>query len=265
MVILRMKRSNKKNQEKADYGWYVKNLIFGLLIVGLIGFAILIVSLFLQRPFNIIIFISGICLLVLFMWPAIGISALNIIIGNKFFLDKRLKILRTINNPKILDVGCGTGRTAINLAKILKKGGIVYGIDIYDKQAISGNRLETIQRNAIIENVKNITSFQYGSATEIPFENEIFDIITISSVLHEIHDIRGQEKALYEIYRVLKQDGYLYLSEWNRTSWQTIFYFGIFSFVFQKYNYWIELLKKSGFKDSKYENIGGFGIFTARK
>ena len=71
----------------------------------------------------------------------------------------------------------------------------------------------------LIGTILNKTTFQYGSATDIPFENERFDIVNVSSVLHEIHDTNGQDKAMLEIYRVLKPGGYLYLSEWNRTSW----------------------------------------------
>ena len=139
------------------------------------------------------------------------------------------------------------------------------GIDIYNKIAISGNALETVQNNARIEGVEDKTMFQYGSATDIPFDDEIFDVINVSSVLHEIHDVKSQEKTVKEISRVLKSGGYLYLGEWNRTSLQTILYMGFCCFVFKKHDYWNRLLKKNGFKDIKYENDRGYVIFEARK
>jgi len=176
-----------------------------------------------------------------------------------------MKALDEIDNPQILDVGCGTGRTAIRIAKSLNNGGHLYGIDIYSKLAIPGNALETVQNNAHIEKVEDKTTFQYGSATEISFEDARFDIVNASSVLHEVHDANGQEKAMQELYRVLKPDGYLYLSEWNRTSWQLIAFSGLCCFAFKHKGYWEKLLKENKFKDIRYENIAGFGIYTARK
>ena len=255
----------KINEEKPKYGWYVKNLIVGLLIMGSIGLVIFIIGLLFQGFMSVILLILGAILLIIFMWPTIGMITLNLVLGSKNNLDKGYNVLDEIESPQILDVGCGTGATAIKIAKALKNRGHLNGIDIYNKLAISGNALETVKKNAIIEKVDNITTFQYGSATDIPFEDEIFDFINVSSVLHEIHDIKGREKAVQEISRVLKPGGYLLIGEWNRTSWQTIYYMGIFCFVFKKRKYWSKLLERFGFKDIKYENLGGFSIFTAQK
>ena len=103
--------------------------------------------------------------------------------------------------------------------------------------AISGNDLDIVQNDAIVETVEEKTTFEYGSAVDIPFEKNSFDIISVSSVLHEIHDPKGQNNAMQELYRVLKPGGYLYLSEWNRTSWQLIAFSGLCCFVFKHKNY----------------------------
>jgi ubiquinone/menaquinone biosynthesis C-methylase UbiE len=176
-----------------------------------------------------------------------------------------MNALREIKNPEILDVGCGTGRTAIKIAKELKNGGHLYGIDIYSKLAIPGNALDTVQNNARIERVEEKTTFQYGTAIEIPFDDNKFDIVNVSSVLHEVHSPNGQDNAVQELYRVLKPGGYLYLGEWNRTSKELIAFCGLFCFVFKQKNYWKNLLEKNRFKEITYENIAGFGLFIARK
>lgn len=253
------------DDEKPHYGWYVKKLIVRFLMIGFIGLSLFIWSFFTDGLLKIILFLSGLTVIILFLWPGIGLTMLNITISDKFYLDKTMHALYEIEAAEILDVGCGTGRTAIKIAKELKNGSHLYGIDVYEKMAISGNALETVQKNAKIEKVEKMTTFQYGSATEIPFENERFDIVNVSSVLHELHEPNDRIKAVKEIFRVLKSGGYLYMSEWNRNSPQTVAFLGIFCFVFKNWNYWKKLIEDHGFKQIHYKKFGGFGIFSARK
>ena len=252
-------------EEKPEYGWYVKSLIIYFFIFGLIGLILLFVGLYISGILAIILIITGICLIVLFLWPSIGLSAINITIGNEFNLDQILRKASDIKSPEILDIGCGTGRTVIKLAKKLKNGGHITGIDIYSEFAISGNSLETVQRNARIEKVLDKTTFMNGSATKIPFENDKFDIVTLSSVLHELHSVEEQELAMIEINRVLKNQGILYIGEWNRKSWQSILYMGIWCLIFKTRKYWQKLIEKHGFQEIRYKNTGGFGHFIAKK
>lgn len=258
----------KMKEEKPKYGWYVKNLIIGFNIIGLLGLTIFISGFLIDGILKIILIISGLALILVFLWPGLGMIMMHLMLLQKIpkiDLVTRMKALDEIANPKILDVGCGTGRTAIRIAKALKNGGHLYGVDIYSKLAIPGNALDRVQTNARIEKVEDKTTFQYGSTTNIPFEDTRFDIVNVSSVLHEVHDPNDQEKAMKELFRVLKPRGYLYLSEWNRASWQCIAFCGLCCLAFKKKDHWDNLMKSYNFKDITYENIAGFGIFTARK
>jgi len=255
-------------EEKPKYGWYVKNLIIGFNIVGLIGLTSFIFGFLIDGIVQIILIISGVAVVLVFLWPGIGMIMMHLLLLRKMpkiDLMARMKALDEIDNPQILDAGCGTGRTAIRIAKALKNGGHLFGIDIYSKFAIPGNTLDTVQNNARIEKVEDKTTFQYGSATDIPFEENRFDIVNASSVLHEVHKANGKNRAMQELYRVLRPGGYLYLSEWNRKSWQCIAFCGLCCYVFKKKEYWDKLMKENNLKDITYENITGFGIFTARK
>lgn len=252
-------------EEKPKYGWYVRNLIIDFIIIGLIGLITFAFGLYLYGILGIILLCIGVILMFMFLWPGIGMIALNLTIGDTLYLDKSMEALYKTDSLQILDVGCGTGRTAIKIAKILQNGGHLTGIDIYEKMAIAGNSLDTVQMNARIEEVEDRTTFQYGSATNIPFGDRKFDIVNFSSVLHELHMENGPEKALHEAYRVLKPGGYLYVSEWNRNSLLTIVFIGIFCFVFKPYKYWRNLIEKHGFQELSYQQFGGFGIFSAIK
>lgn len=252
-------------EEKPKYGWCVKNLIIGFNIIGLFGLTAVIIGFIFEQILQTILIISGIVIMLVFLWPGIGMTIMHLFFLGRISLIAKMEALNKIENPEILDVGCGTGRTAIGIAKSLKNGGHLYGIDIYSKLAIPGNALGTVQQNAIIEKVEERTTFKYGSATEIPFEENRFDIVNVSSVLHEVHDSNDQCRAIQELYRVLKPGGYLYFGEWNRTSKQLIAFCGLCSLVFKQKDYWKKSLKENSFKNITYENITGFGLFTARK
>ena len=253
------------SEEKPKYGWYVKNLILTFSIIGLFGLIVFIIGLNLLGMLGIILSIIGIALMVLFLWPGIGLATMNVILDKTDSEVQGMDILSKIQSPIVLDIGCGTGRTAIKIAKSLPNGGHLDGIDIYNVNAISGNSLATVNRNAELEGVSDKSTFEYGSATEIPFDDNKFHLVNLSSVLHEVHNYESKEKAMREIHRVLKPQGFLLIGEWNRYSWQLILYSGIFCIVFQRRKYWDDLIRKQGFTILKYENSGGYGLFTAQK
>ncbi len=253
------------SEDKPKYGWYVKNLILAFNIIGSFGLIVLIIGLKLLGMLGVILSIIGIALMLLFLWPGIGLATMNIILSKENSEVRGMDILSKIQSPRVLDIGCGTGRTAIEVAKSLPKGGHLNGIDIYNSNAISGNSLATVNRNAELEGVSDKSTFQYGSATEIPFEDNKFHIVSLSSVLHEVHDYESKERAMKEIRRVLKPKGFLLIGEWNRYSWQLILYSGILYMVFRSRKYWDDLIRKQGFTILNYENFGGYGLFTAQK
>lgn len=105
----------------------------------------------------------------------------------------RKLLLSLCNNQEILEYGCGLGSYAFLLAK---NGGKIVGIDI------SEVAIEMAKAQAKHENLENIT-FYLDDAEAMKFNNDRFDIICGTSILHHL-DI---EKALKEITRVLKSEG----------------------------------------------------------
>ena len=51
---------------------------------------------------------------------------------------------------------------------------------------------------------RNLSPFVLSDATNLPFRDNAFDLVTI---LHVIEHIKNSKDALHEIYRVLKKDG----------------------------------------------------------
>ena len=96
-------------------------------------------------------------------------------------------------DKNVLEVGCGTGSDLIEFAR---KGAIVTGIDLSTKSIeLAKRRLEIYQYvGGVFE----------ADAESLPFEDNTFDMVYSLGVLHHTPDT---EKAISEIYRVLKPGG----------------------------------------------------------
>ena len=113
-------------------------------------------------------------------------------VGRRAILETFLKgIIQNpkskIQNPRILDVGCGTGA---NL-EMLSQFGVAEGVDVSDEA------LEFCRKKGL--------AVRKGLAETLPFEDESFDMTTALDVVEHLDDdIAG----LREMHRVTKCGGY---------------------------------------------------------
>lgn len=106
-----------------------------------------------------------------------------------------LKLIDHTTKKNILEVGCGTGRTAAAFAKM---GHSVTALDIRETM------INKAQKRAECEDVE--IKFVVGDACNLPFDVNCFDIVLIESVTVFININR----AVSEYLRVLKPDGKVY-------------------------------------------------------
>lgn len=105
---------------------------------------------------------------------------------------------------KALDIGCGNGPLAIELAK-RHPSAHVTGIDYWGGM---WEYSETVcERNAEIEGVAGRMTFQKASAASLPFEDESFDAVVSNLVFHEVRDVRDKRGLIKEALRALKKGG----------------------------------------------------------
>lgn len=104
----------------------------------------------------------------------------------------------------VLEVGCGIG---MDLYKMAQHGLKVTGIDLTDI-AIATVR-QRFEQNGLVGN------FKTGDATNLQFEDNSFDYVYSFGVLHHTQDT---EKAIDEVFRVLKKGGTAKIMLYNRHS-----------------------------------------------
>jgi len=112
---------------------------------------------------------------------------------------KLISLINPAKNVNFLDIGCGTGWAVCYVEELLKGEGNFIGVDI------SEGMIDKARKKA--EFLKNI-SFYKTSAEEIPLESDYFEIIICTN---SFHHYSNPEKAMLEIYRLLKPAGKIYI------------------------------------------------------
>lgn len=97
-----------------------------------------------------------------------------------------------------LEIGPGTGYFTRLIARSVSPGG---SHDIFDLQQ---EMLDHTMGRVEAEGLADVVTATQGDATDLPFEDNTFDAVTMCAVLGEIPE---QGKALSEIARVLKPGG----------------------------------------------------------
>ena len=106
-------------------------------------------------------------------------------------------------DEQVLDLGCGPGYYAPELARRLGSGRLV----LFDLQA---EMLRRARRRVDRRAGPGRTGAVRGDATQLPFPAAAFDVVVLVTVLGEVPDLHA---ALGEAARVLHPDGLLSVSE----------------------------------------------------
>ncbi len=107
------------------------------------------------------------------------------------------------NGIKVLDVGCGGGFTCEFMAK---KGAAVSGIDLSEVS------IDTAKKHAEESNLT--IDYKNGTAENLPFEDDSFDVVNCVDVLEHVEDV---SVIIAEIKRVLKPGGTFLFDTINKT------------------------------------------------
>ena len=134
---------------------------------------------------------------------------------NKFNEDKRLntkhgsieyltaikyieKYLNKLNNPKILDIGAGTGKYS----------------NYFQNKGYETTAVELIKHNlkVIEQKNKNIKTYLANATNLSMFQDNSFDIILLFGPMYHLISEKEKLQALSEAKRIIKKEGYIFIS-----------------------------------------------------
>ncbi|WP_255190608.1 class I SAM-dependent methyltransferase [Natronobeatus ordinarius] len=110
------------------------------------------------------------------------------------------------DGTRLLDVGCGTGRSLVGFADQLPASAAVVCLDVFDDRVILGNAPALARRNARRAGLEAMPV--RGDASRLPIADDSQDVVTACRVLHDL-PATAIEPALEEFARVLAPDGVL--------------------------------------------------------
>ncbi len=182
------------------------------------------------------------------------------------FRTKPIKeVIDFIKNQKgkILDLGCGSGRNFV------RTKGIIYAVDFSQKMLNYAKEYAKKQKFKII--------IKKAPASKLPFKDNFFDRAIFIAALHNIDSEKKREKALKELYRVLKPKAEAMIIVWSKKQKrlknkpkECMIPWTINNKKYYRYTYIYdkqelrELLKKAGFKVLKAKEDRNI-IFVVRK
>lgn len=168
------------------------------------------------------------------------------VIREEYFEEKLKYIALSQFNIKgkiCADLGCGTGFISLALAQEAK---LVFSLDN------SRNMLKELHGNVVSKGLKNVYPIK-GSLDDLPLFDQSIDAVYINMALHHIFDAK---KAVEEMYRVLKKDGSIVITdveehdgEWARREMHDEW----LGFSHKQMNEW---LTEVGFRNVEVSSIG---------
>lgn len=157
----------------------------------------------------------------------------------------------------ILDAGCGSGRTTVELSKVFKNGQIV-ALDLFDPKKtedISSRKL--LERNLKIAGITEKVRIVQGDVTKLEFKDKTFDSIVSTLLLNNLG--KAKLTGLKELYRVLKPGGKILIVV-PTASLHTFAVMSVMCFILTSRKEWRSLFRQAGFQllDEGVINFGSF-------
>jgi ubiquinone/menaquinone biosynthesis C-methylase UbiE len=136
---------------------------------------------------------------------AAGKSSFDLIDSNTF-----LAALDLSGNIDVLDMACGIGNYAIEIARQLRQGGTVHAFDLWEEG------ITKLKLKAGSLDLTNIAASVCDVSRKIPLDDESVDICLMATVLHDLIADGTHEGTLKEAVRVLKPSGRLAVVEFKK-------------------------------------------------
>jgi len=253
-IKIRLKNLFRKNDQKFDAGWSI-GWMNGFWVVSVVFLAIAILIYFSFANLQLLAFL-------LFLF------SLNFFIGNLIIRSPEHTQYLTLpwvnlfdeSSTRILDAGCGAGRTTVALGRIYK--GKITAFDMFNSDYIDGGGNTLLEKNLKLVGLTEHVEIVQGDITNTGFQDETFDAVVSSYMIDHL----GNQKlnALNEINRILKPKGrmLMIILTPNLSAFGLL---NVLSFMMMSKKQWRELFANSNFKLIEEGAVNGGTYFLIEK
>ncbi|UWZ85384.1 class I SAM-dependent methyltransferase [Occallatibacter riparius] len=159
-----------------------------------------------------------------------------------------------VENPIILDAGCGSGRTTIALARALTQGTIV-ALDRFDAGYIEGGGRTLIEQNLRLAGLRDRVRITPGDITRLGLPDATFDAAVSAHAMDHLG--RSTAQGLREIHRVLKPGARFLLIVWV-PGWTMFTIANVLSFFLASPRVWRRRVAEAGFRLADEGRFNGY-------
>lgn len=170
----------------------------------------------------------------------------NLVVGSfrrpDFSVLPLVRVLRG-GQDRVLDAGCGAGRTSVALGAVLGEGRIV-AVDRFTASYIEGGGRTLLEHNLALAGLRGKVEAVRADLTALPFPDAGFDSAVSTAVFDHLG--RSKQAALAEVWRVLKPGARFLVLVWV-PSWTTFMVGNIFSLALSSKAAWKGMASQAGF------------------
>ena len=255
-IKLKLKRAFHKNEndQKIDAGWSL-GWLNGFWVVSVV---------FLAAAVHLYVSFPGLQLPAFFLF----LLSINFFIGNLIvrspknisYLTLPWVKLFTDDKARVLDAGCGAGRTTIALSKVFS--GKITAFDLFNAEYIDGGGDTLLERNLKLAGIAGQVEIVQGDITKTGFRDATFEAVVSSYMIDHLGD--QKLNALNEINRILKPGGRMLMIVLTPTL-SSFALLNILSFMLTSKKQWKKLFVKTNFRLAEEGEVNGGTYFLIEK
>jgi SAM-dependent methyltransferase len=155
---------------------------------------------------------QGLCCTTTPVWQLPGLAVPKKMLAMNYGCGSTVHPRDLVNNPTILYVGVGGGMEVLQFAYFSRRLGGVIGLDVVDEMlaACHNNLQEAELQNPWFRS--SFVELRKGDALDLPIDDASVDVAAQNCLFNIFHG-NDLQRALSEMYRVLKPHGRLILSD----------------------------------------------------
>lgn len=155
---------------------------------------------------------AGLCCTTTPVWQLPGLSVPKKMLEMNYGCGSTVNPRDLVNDPAVLYVGVGGGMELLQFAYFSRRPGAVIGVDVVEEmmQACRENMAQAERENDWFRS--GFVEIRKGNALDLPVSDNSVDIAA-QNCLFNIFETDDLRRALHEMYRVLRPQGRLVLSD----------------------------------------------------